>query len=79
MKVILRNMVNNLYLVDQEHWTKDPFKALDFGRADRAIEVARQSGLANMELLMSVNDVNFEICRPLAESAPTPARASSTC
>ena len=65
MKVILRNTANNLYVQDQNLWTNDPWKALDFERADRALEAARRSGLKELELMVSLNGVNFEVRKPV--------------
>ena len=64
MKVILRNTSNNLYVVDRNLWTKDLAKAHDFGRADHALEAARQSGLDNLELMVSLNGIHFDIREP---------------
>jgi hypothetical protein len=66
MKVILRNMSNNLYVLDHSSWTKDQTKAYDFERADRALEAARSSGLKDLELMISLNGVHFDISRPLS-------------
>ena len=65
MKVILRNNLNNLYVLDGQQWTNDPHKAHDFGRADYALEAARLSGIKEMELLISLNGVHFDISRPV--------------
>jgi hypothetical protein len=66
MKVILRNTVNNLYVVDHAHWTHEQAKAHDFERADRALEAARSFGLQNLELMISLNGIHFDISKPLA-------------
>ena len=66
MKVILRNMVNDLYVLDQSSWTNDPLKAHDYERADRALEAARSSGLKDLELMISLNGIHFDISRPLS-------------
>ncbi len=66
MKVILRNTVNNLYVLDHNHWTRDQAQAHDFQRADRALEAARTSGLTDLEVMISLNGIHFDISRPLA-------------
>ena len=68
MKVILRNTLNNLYVLDDCSWTNDPAKARDFQRADRALEAARCSGVKDLELMISLNGIHFDISRPLTEA-----------
>jgi hypothetical protein len=65
MKVILRNTANDLYVLDQDLWTNDQNKARDFGRADRALEAARQSGLKDLEVMISLNGIHFDISREI--------------
>ena len=68
MKVILRHMVKNLYVLDDCSWTNDPAQARDFQRADRALEAARNSGVKELELMISLNGIHFDISRPLSEA-----------
>ena len=63
MKVILRNTANNLYVLDAASWTSDPLQAYDYQRADRALEAARSSGMKDLELMISLNGVHFDISR----------------
>jgi hypothetical protein len=65
MKVILRNTINDLYVLDENRWTHDPGKARDFQRADAALQAARESGLLNdLELMVSLNGIHFDIRQP---------------
>ncbi len=65
MKVILRNAATDLYFIGTNMWTNDPDKALDFGRADRALRVARSAGLKDLELIMSFCGVPQELRLPV--------------
>jgi len=61
MKVILRNVSTDLYFLGPNMWTNDPGKALDFGRTDRAVELARGTGIGSLELILSFRGIPQEI------------------
>ena len=70
MKVVLRNRATELYLLGENMWTNDPGRAFDFGRADRAADVAKRNGLRNMEMILSVSGVPEGIRLPVDDESP---------
>ena len=66
MKVILRNPATDLYLLGPNMWTHDRNKALDFGHAERAVEVARRADLQGLELILSFASISYDFRLPLS-------------
>ncbi len=69
MKVIVRDTTTNRYLVAPNVWTSDLTKAVDFGRAERAMELARETGLKDLEMMVSFGGSNFDLMVPVAPTA----------
>jgi hypothetical protein len=65
MKVILRNVSTDLYFVGPNMWTNDPERALDCGVADRAVRIAREAKLKDMEMIVSFNGIHTGLRLPL--------------
>src|SRR6266496_3820601 len=65
MKVILRSLSTDLYFLGPNMWTNDPERALDCGHASRAVKLARQAKLQQMELIFSFSGVRNGLRLPL--------------
>jgi hypothetical protein len=61
MRVFLRNTRTGLLYAGPESWTDQQAEALDFERADRAIDAAASARLNSMEVLMAFDEPSFEI------------------
>jgi hypothetical protein len=66
MKVILRNPDTDLYFLGPNMWTNDRSKALDFGHAERAVELARRADLQGLEMILSFSSISYDFRLPLA-------------
>ena len=67
MRVILRNPFTDLYFIGPNMWTNDRSKALDFRRMEPAIELARQTGLNDLELVIFIKRAEADIHLPVAK------------
>lgn len=62
---MLRNVNMDLYLAGPNMWSNDPDKAIDFGCKDRAVRLARESRLQDMEMVFSVTGLHDPLRLPL--------------
>ncbi len=56
MKTLLRSIPTGLYFQGPDKWTSNPAEALDLKLIDRAIKLAAELGLAEVELAFAFSD-----------------------
>jgi hypothetical protein len=56
MRILLRNIESGVYFKGRGAWSRSRIEALDFGEQDRALRVAQELKLKNMELVMVSED-----------------------
>ena len=65
MRVILHNPCTDLYFLGANMWTNDRTKALDFQHMEEALELARRTGLDDLELIIFIKRAGGDIRMPL--------------
>jgi len=78
MTVALHNLNTDLYLVGPNMWTNDRAKALEFERMEDAVELAAQSGLDDLELVVTFSGAPGDIHLPLADAKGRTTRTSTS-
>jgi len=68
MKVLLRNTQNGWYYLGPSQWTPERGEALDLEVSARALELAFEAGLENVEILLSYEDPRFNLTLPVVRS-----------
>ncbi len=70
MKVFLRNTQNGWYYQAPSKWTPQQEAAHDLEQMSRAISLAFEAHLDNVEILLSYEDSRYDLVRPLVKRAP---------
>jgi hypothetical protein len=65
MRVILHDLGTDLYFVGANMWSNDHSKALNFEHMDQAFELARRTGLEDLELVICINRAGVDIHMPV--------------
>jgi len=68
MPILLRNIKSGAFFKTQSEWTSSSKNALDFGERDRAIRIALELGLTNLELVITKEDGTFVLAAPVSKS-----------
>ncbi len=58
MKTLLRSIPSGLYFQGPDRWTSNPAEALDFKMIDRAIKLATELNLDDVELAFAFDDLH---------------------
>jgi hypothetical protein len=67
MKILIHNLVTDLYLADGGQRVKSISEAQDFKQSSAAIQYVSLNALANVELTYAFPDQQYNILIPLAE------------
>ena len=72
MKVLLRDSQTGLYYQEPSKWTAEQDAALDLHRMSRAVALAFEAHLENVEVLLSFDDPQFDLVMPITRQPPPP-------
>jgi len=75
MKVILRDPSADLYVAGPNMWTDDRGKAFVFECMDHALELANQTGVKDLEVIVSFNHIPDDVHLPTAALGPSAGSA----
>jgi len=66
MRIVLRNIKTGLYLGPQNEWTPELMAARCFRHSAEAMDVARELGLQDLEVLLSFEQPPQQVILPLS-------------
>ena len=74
MRILLQHVRTGLYLGSPDHWTANPFEALDFQHSQTAIDFARDHNLDGVQIAVTFVNSLFDEIVPLPPIHPTPQK-----